>query len=147
MIIMIIIIIMIKMVTIRKGLELDWLCPSVLLYLVAVCPPIWILELKMADIRQVLFISIINFIMVRLSGYSSWKWQIKDNNNFWMTVSDVHVLSGERGCVYTTSLLRGRLDGVRNQPRGFIFFLSWCRSRFSFFITFYFFAFQNLKYK
>ena len=35
----------------RKGLELDWLCPSVLLYLVAVCPPIWILELKMADIR------------------------------------------------------------------------------------------------
>ena len=38
-------------IMLRKGLELDWLCPSVLLYLVAVCPPIWILELKMADIR------------------------------------------------------------------------------------------------
>ena len=46
-------IMIIIMMIIRKGLELDWLCPSVLLYLVAVCPPIWILELKMADIRQV----------------------------------------------------------------------------------------------
>ena len=36
----------------RKGQELAWLCPSVLLYLASICPPIWILELKMANIRS-----------------------------------------------------------------------------------------------
>ena len=38
-------------IVLRKGLELSWFCPSVFFYLVAVCPSIWVLEIKMASIR------------------------------------------------------------------------------------------------
>ena len=99
---------------IRKGLELDWLCPSVLLYLVAVCPPIWILELKMADIRQ----DHQNYHHDKCYHYHQY---------FYLMV----ISPGEKGCVYFTNLSRAKLVGVKNQPRGFSFFLNWCRCRFS----------------
>ena len=38
---------------------------------------------------------------------------------------------GEKGCVYFTNLSRAKLVGVKNQPKGFSFFLNWCRCRFS----------------
>ena len=97
---------------IRKGLELDWLCPSVLLYLVAVCPPIWILELKMADIRQ---------------DYQNYRPDKCYHQYFYLMV----ISPGEKGCVYFTNLSRAKLVGVKNQPKGFSFFLNWCRCRFS----------------
>ena len=90
---------------IRKGLELDWLCPSVLLYLVAVCPPIWILELKMADIRQ---------------DYQNYHPDKCYHQYFYLMV----ISPGEKGCVYFTNLSRAKLVGVKNQPRGFSFFLN-----------------------